>query len=121
MSFRLKWLQMQHNRKTKSKEETHEKQDEVNAGREFVTAAQLRAHYKSRKAARNHIRHCEQNPDTIRFNKFANEKTYLLLSMKSQSRTKKKWSLKTRWEDWPETQRLRKKTLKKLDLAPNST
>ena len=62
--FRLRWLQTKHNRKTKSKEETHEKEDELNSGREFVTAAQLRAHYESKKAARNHIRHCEQNAES---------------------------------------------------------
>ena len=99
--FRLKWLDMQTTAKRSSQAtESTSKLEKLKSSRDWLTASQVRSHYKSRKTATKHISFCKAHASThVKFSKMIGENLYLVISVKGSSESQRSWDMSTSWQD----------------------
>ena len=100
-AFRLQWLSQRLSGKaTTTATESQQKKEKLKSTRTWMTAKQLRSHYKSKATAQKHIAFCKANASShLKRNKVIGENTFLLVELVGSSESNRAWDLQKSWED----------------------
>ena len=100
-AFRVRWLEQKEKSKKHSQAtETTSKRELVASNRSWLTAAQVRSHYKSRKTATKHISFCKAHVSThVKYSKMVGEKLFLVIALTGTSESNRSWDMSTTWQD----------------------